>query len=272
MVQIDFKTEVEKIEKQKLPQETRVEEWMFLLQKHYKTILSSIMGGVLLLFLVYQLFHRFQGTSRTDYIEANSLFNEWFSAPKADKDSFQKLEKVISRHPELETKFGALIAERCLQLNDKTSAKKHALAAIKRTGSSSYYEQFAKTSLQIADGKTKDALSASKGLKLEMEEDTAFWEKQDSLVRHGSLLYAFNLLRIAFLEKEAGTPITEMKAWEDFEKHLGSVNAGFMVKTDHPEAYQMLAQSFSDQNISLLDYIQHRKQVLSSILESPKSS
>jgi len=231
-------------------------DWVIL---HAKTILLSVIGLLMALFLLYQFTGKKERGSSSDFIGANTLFQQWVSSTSEEKETFQKLENVLHRHPELLAKFGGLIAERCLQLQDLDGALRYAKGMSQNQKKSSYFSQFSKTSLLIGEGKYDEALSLAKKLKTAMEEDRAFWQNQTQSVRTGSLLFAFNLLRIASLERQQGSSDGERKAWEEFEKHASYASIPMDVKMDHPEAYALLYQNYREQAVSLSDYISHRK-------------
>jgi hypothetical protein len=237
--------------------------WVDALTKHWKTILLSAVGMAVLLFVMVQVSSRFQKPSQSDYVAATSLFNDWLSLPNPDKKNFERLEKILDQHPELQAKFGGLIAERLMQLHENDAAAKYAEKALQRTkDGSSHYHQFALATCAIAKGQLKEALSSSIALKKAMEEDLSFWQKPEDIVKSGSLIYAFNLLRIAILEKEAGTPEAELQAWEDFEKHASFAAGPIPVKMDQNEAYSLIFQNFREQGITLNDFISYRKGIL----------
>jgi hypothetical protein len=114
----------------------------------------------------------------------------------------------------------------------------------------------------IAEGKLLEALAEAKGLKKRMEEDTAFWESRSTVVRHGSLLYAYNLLRIAMLEKAAGSSDGELAAWKELKQNAGWEAVQFTPRAYDPEAYVLIQQNFQKQDVSLQDFIKHREELL----------
>ena len=234
--------------------------WIDFLAKHYKIILLSVAGGLVLLFVIYQVTGRSQKPSQSDYAAATTLFNDWLSLPNPEKKNFDDLDKIIDRHPELHAKFGGLIAERLLQLHENEPAGKYAEKTLLRLKDSSpHYRQFALSSFAISQGKLKEALSSAIDLKKTMEEDLSFWQKPEEIVKSGSLLFAFNLLRIAILENEAGSSQGELAAWEDFEKHALFASGPIPVKMDDPQAYALIFQNFREQGTTLNDFIAYRK-------------
>ena len=77
-----------------------------------------------------------------------------------------------------------------------------------------------------------------------MENDNGFWEKRSHIVSHGSILYAYNLVRIAALEKAVGSPMGELTAWRELKKNAGWDLSVEPTKTSDAEAYLLVQQNF----------------------------
>jgi hypothetical protein len=102
-----------------------------------------------------------------------------------------------------------------------------------------YHSQYASATLLISKGQLGVALDEAKKLKKVLE-----GQKQAH-----KLLFAFNLLRIATLEKEVGTPEGELAAWNE-------------VKGVDSDSYQSLQETFKEKSATLSDYIKHREESL----------
>ncbi len=230
-----------------------------------KTVLYALATLIVLLFCLYQLSGKIFSQKRSDFIEAQASYAAWVSAVASDADLFKQLEKPLKRHPELQAKFGSLIAQHCLGLEEHKTGLKYAAASLKRTQKLSlpYYTQFSKNSLNIVNGKFAQALGSAKELKAQMESDSAFWDSRDKMVRSGHLLYAYNLLRIASLERETGSKEGELAAWNELLKNAGwGGSAPVSSKTYDPEAYQALGRTFQDGEISLVEFVRERQREL----------
>jgi hypothetical protein len=201
-----------------------------------------------------------KGDAQVDYLAADMAYNHW----EGDRnEQLVKLQKLIRKHPELHAKYDGAIAQKLLSNSEKGLATSYGRATLKRIGDfSPYYKDFSACSLMIADQKLEEALREAKTLKASMDRDDRFWEKKSTLVRHGCILYAYNLLRIAMLEKLAGTPKGELEAWAEMTKNAGWQGAQPTSRTYDPEAYLLIEQNFKSQEISLLDYIKHREEML----------
>ncbi len=233
-------------------------EW---LTNHSKTILLSFATLIVATFSLYQIYNRVGSGSGAGYFEAERAYQTWISQESSDAAQFQKVERALRGHPDLKIKFGAQIAQRLVALGEVGKGSEYAREALHRAHdlSAGYYELFSKISLLVASGKYESALKASEELKAQMEGDDSFWQNRDPLVRSGSALYAYNLVRIASLYQELGQKEKELAAWDELVRNAGWKGIPQETKTFDPEAYAQLLQNFTQGDLSLLDYIEKRK-------------
>lgn len=235
------------------------------ISEHSKTILLSFATLIVLSFSLFQLNHRLSsGKKKSDYLEIQNAFTAWISQEAKDPTLLKNLEKPLGRHPELQTKFGTQIAQRLLSLGEVNKANHYAKAALVRSQElkSLYYSRFSKNTLMIAEGKYSEALEEAKQLKRDLENDEAFWDRRDKFIRSGTILYAYNLVRIASLERQMGSKKGELMAWDDLVRSAGWKDFPANSKTYDPDAYSLLAQNFTQGGVSLLDFIEQRKKEL----------
>lgn len=236
-------------------------EWI---SEHSKSILLSFITLIVLSFFLFQLTGKFSSGSKSDYLQVQKAFHAWISKDSQDLKLLKNLEKPLKSHPELEAKFGTHIAQRLLSLGEASKAGGYANAALKRSQelTSPYYSRFTRNTLLISQGKYAQALEESKQLKVELEQDHIFWENRDKFIRSGTILYAYNLLRIASLEGQLGFKENELEAWDELLRNAGWKERPSNLKTYDPEAYALLAQNFTRGDVSLLDFIEQRKKEL----------
>lgn len=239
-------------------------EWI---SEHGKVILLSFVTLIVLSFCLFQLAGKFLPSQKSDYLHIQKAFHAWVSKELPDAQLFSALEKPLKSHPELEAKFGAHIAQRLLSQGEVHKANTYASSLLKRAQelTSTYYPRFSRNTLLISQGKYIEALEEAKQLKVDLESDDVFWQGRDKLVRSGTILYAYNLMRIASLEGQVGSKEGELKAWDELVHNAGWQGSPANVKTYDPEAYALLAQNFTQGDISLLDYIEQRKKDLTQI-------
>lgn len=234
------------------------------ISEHGKTILLCFVTLILLSFCLFQLSAKLSTGKKSDYLQVQRAFHAWISKEGQDPKLLKDLERPLKSHPELEAKFGTHIAQRLLGLGEVHKADGYATAALKRSHelTSPYYSRFSRNTLLISQGKYDKALEEAKLLKAELEKDDAFWEGRDKFIKSGTILYAYNLVRIASLEGQLGSKEGELKAWEELVQNAGWKDQPVNMKTYDPEAYALLAQNFTQGDISLLDFIEQRKKEL----------
>jgi len=196
------------------------------------TLALSILTAGSLLFSLSKM-KNFGKDSTFDYFTANTLYTKWKASP--EKVDLLPLESLLSRKKDLHSKFDASIAQHLLTLGKAGIAESYVMAVFNRNKESPpYFIQFATISLRIAKEEYLLALKESTQLKKELSQKSS------------SLLHAYNLVRIAILEGKTGEISNELKAWEE------------VLENEH---FPLLEQSIQADGLSLLDYIQHRKQV-----------
>jgi hypothetical protein len=224
---------------------------------HAKQIFYAVCSMMALAIFLFSFSKKFISNPVSDYLKVQTAFTNWASKEAHDKDLFKELSVPLSRHPELAARFGTLIAQRLLTLGETQLAQEYADAAFQRTKTllSPYHARFAENTLCISQGRLPDALKTAHQLKREMENDEKMWKEKKETAR---ILYAYNLLRIAALEREAGSKEGERAAWEEILSSAGWASRPRHPKTYDPEAFQRLSANFQSGDISLIEYINKR--------------
>ncbi|MBS0628648.1 MAG: hypothetical protein JSS30_00305 [Verrucomicrobia bacterium] len=205
--------------------------WIDWLQEKQRHFFYGVFIVVAVFFISFQIYQKFQKPVATNYHAANLIFEKWV----LDNKDFAELEKALASHPDLESKFGALIADKFIVSNRGDQAKPFAEKVFERVlRQTPEHTAFAEGSLLISEGKLSDALTHS--LVLSSRLDTS------------SLLYGFNLLRLASLYRALGDRAEELASLAQLELFLKS----------NPKAGAILERCFSDGQHSLSDYLIHR--------------
>lgn len=201
--------------------------------EHGKQLGYGAFAIAALLFLLLSWSKRFSGSS-SDYLKAEVAFSTWAAQDKHDLALFKEVNDPLKRHPELAAKFGTLIAQRLLALGEAKLAQDYAQAALQRTKAllCPHHALFSQNTLLISQGRLQEALQGAYALKEKMAGDAS------------NTLFAYNLLRIAALERETGAFDKEMAAWEEV------LNCG---------AFAQLSGNFQSGDVSLSDYIKQRQ-------------
>lgn len=222
---------------------------------HRKVVLAGCITLLLLFFVIFQWLPKITRVSSP----INTAF--YSAALESDLEELKKWEETFKKEPLLKSHLGQELAERFLMVGDLSSAKKY-MQAPKSHLLSSYYVRFATNTFMITSARYEEALTEAKRLKKDLEEDSDFWNAQDKMVRSGSLLFAYNLIRIAALERQLGSKEGELAAWEEFIAHSGWEGAPKNLRIYDREAYSLIAQHFEKENLSFLDYIRDRQKSL----------
>lgn len=224
-------------------------QWLF---EHGKIILYSILIALTLLFTIYRMNLAYTGHAEADYIEADNNFQLIAEAPGSQeaavqKEALEKLQLLMKRHPDLHTKYDGALAQILLNRGEMESAQEYANLAIARTTAANqpFYTKYAQTSLLIANQQYNRALEEALLLQEQMK-------TQESL-GYSDILFAFNLLRIAFLQQQLDLKTDEVATWQQWKE--------FASKSEDPALAQALTL-FNEGTISLNNYIEAREQLL----------
>lgn len=229
-------------------------DWM---REHLNSIIA---GGVGFLLVAGWILYQSNTGSPGDYLTAEKTFNEW-SGGRNEK--LVKLQKLLKQHPELHAKYDGRIAQKLLLNSQQGLASSFSKATQKRIGEfSPYYSQFSNCSLLIGEKKFDEALAQSQSLKQALDQDEAFWKTNSEIVKHGAVLYGYNLLRIAFLQQTVGNVSGELTAWKDYKREAGWLESEPPQKHLDPESFHLIGQNFQKNDVSLKDFIQYRETLL----------
>lgn len=233
--------------------------WLVDRRKQFFSIIAIIVfSGV----IAYKTIPHFGKRGSEGAVLADNAYQGWKNEPQ-DHKQLLELNKFLKKYPNIKSKYEGLVIQQLL-VNENISEEALFMAnkALNRTGKElPFYSKYARASILISERKFEEALKEAKKLKNEMLHDVGFLK--DGFLPAGPVLYSFNLLRIAFLEKELLQDENEYKAWIELEKYL---NVATEVKTDKSikKAVEILKNSFKENSIELADYISYRKNQLSS--------
>lgn len=237
--------------------------------EHGKQIAYASVTIAALLIFLFSWSRRSTG-ERSDYLKAEAAFSTWAAQEKHDLALFKQVNEPIERHPELAAKFGTLIAQRLLALGEAKLAQGFAQAALKRTKAllSPYHSLFSENTLLISEGRLQEALSSAHQLKAQMADDEALWKEEGQSFKTGRALYAYNLLRIASLEREAGSIEGEMTAWQEMMQSAGWTKERGISRRCDPAAFKALSENFQSGDVTLVDFIRQRMKDLNLLIPS----
>ncbi|MCB1108653.1 MAG: hypothetical protein KDK44_03270 [Chlamydiia bacterium] len=196
--------------------------------------IPAVLGLTLL--ISYAAFNRPE--HQVDFLNAQKSYEQW---ENGNEDKLAKLEQILGQHPELHGKYDVNIAAHLLAIEKGIEAKGYAMQTLKRTdGTVPFHTQYAKTSVKIAEGSLEEALNEAMALK------EALSGKQDAKV-----LYGFNLMRIAALQRELEHLDAEKAALKELQAYLA--------QNKEDQELSLLAQHFQTGIVGLDDYIAYRQ-------------
>lgn len=169
-----------------------------------------------------------RGEAEGDYLLAETSFQQLTKVQAgetslADNPSFVTLKKMLAKHPELGARYDGPLAQTLLKLGDVPLAVVYADLALKELAKENmpFYEEYAKTSLLIAQGDYRDAFKRASFLQKRMKEEMQ--TKNSSVTRGFSpQLFLANQLRLAALLQQLDLPAEELKAWQEVEQLAAS--------------------------------------------------
>ncbi len=211
-----------------------------LIIKHkQKLFYAALMLMVASAFIFRSFFNKGESQEH-DFLQAQVNLHHLLTNSEEKGSLIAQLEEVLQRHSELHAKYDGPLAQAHINGGDAAAARDIAAPLLERT-TPSYYATFSEGSLLVAEGQLGSALDHAIALK-------------ESL--HGvdaPLLRAHNLLRIALLQGELGTPDQEQLAWEELLDDLARGGAE-----------PLFMQAFTAGSISMADYADARLHILTS--------
>lgn len=210
-------------------------------KRQIATSLACFTAGIALLIAYFQ-----SGPNALSYAAAEGAIAKWEASPQ-DEALYQNMKQALRTVPDLQKKHEGAIAQKLLDTDRIDEALVIANRSLNRVKDEvPFHAIYAETSLLIEQGSFQEALENAVALKEQM--GSSFLKE----AKGGSLVYVYNLLRIACLQQELKNRHGERAAWEELE--------GFL-KSDSPVAHTLL-DNFSEKQINLNQYIAERKKLL----------
>ncbi len=168
--------------------------------------------------------------------------------------AYDKVNQLLKKYPELHSKYDAPIAQAFLAVGKATDAQPFAEESLKRTqvNDLSLYQDFGQTTLLISQEKYKEALAQAQKLK-----ESLIQEAPNKEMKFGSVLFAYNLIRIATLNKTLGNNKEELDAWKEWGEYSKTSKNNI-----NSEAFNQVTKQLENGNILLTDYIAQREKEL----------
>lgn len=218
------------------------------IQENKKTLSYGFLTLLLLIVLLYRLFASQTDQEEKDYVasmQAASLIENPATVDNKRDNAIASLIQITEQNPGLKTKYDGLIGEQLLIQKKVNEANPFINRTFSRVqgDAAHFYIDFAKTSVLLAEGNTVEGLKQAYLLKDALNQ-------QETVI--SGVLYAFNLLRIAFLEKQAGHPDLEKKAFNEL-RQLGAPGSKVQIK---PQELTRVLSHFDYEGAKLDAFIQ----------------
>lgn len=219
--------------------------WIYWIMERGKQLLFLVpLLGIGLYFMVKN--SHLQAGKEADYLAASIAIDEWERSANREEEKLERLQALMSKHPELKARYEDRIALKLISLGDFDAALPYAKESLARAGDlAPEWADFGRTTLLIGNKEYSKALDETMRLKSVLDESG-----------ESSLLRGFTLLRLASLHHELGNSKDELAIWNDFE--CAANGNGSLDK----ETFDTINNHFTDRNVSLLDYIRYRKTIL----------
>lgn len=230
-----------------------------------------ILGAILLiaaLLLIYRTSDQYSATAETDFASAAQAFayfqreiSQGANKEVVEGKTFQELQQILQRRPELHSKYDAPLAQLLLLVGDTDLAEKYAQFALARTSANGLpdYRGYSQTTLAIAQNKLNEALVQSHQLKQRMLEQASIQMESHNF---GDLLYGYNLLRLALLHQQQGNRTEELALWRELKAYARWSQSDPASQILAPMEFLQLLAMMSEGNANLQSYIEQRENTL----------
>jgi len=207
-------------------------EWLQAKQRHFFYGVTFVIAAV---FIGVQSYGKLHKSNTQKYFSTHQAFQEWMEGGEA----FDRLEAALKQQPELASKYAAQVVEKLMADNQPEKTEGLAANIFERAlKQAPEYASFSETSLAIAKGKLEDALIQATSLKKNLNET--------------SVLYGFNLIRVASLHRALKQGTSELTALQDLQIYLET----------HEQEKALMSKCFHEGEMSLEDYLIQRISLL----------
>jgi hypothetical protein len=214
--------------------------------KRWMTAGAACIAGVFVLVVYFQ-----SGPKPEAFAAAEEAVAKWGSAQS--EASYQEMRRALKKVPALEEKYEAVIAQKLFegdQISEALTLAHRSLSRIQEDAP--FHAAYGETTLLIEQGDYQDALEKSVGLKEQMAREHDWNQMSGEWLAGGALLYAHNLLRIAFLQQELKNNPGEKAAWDELESFL----------KEKESLSALVIGNFREKGLDLSNYIAERKKQL----------
>lgn len=247
MAKNSLDTHIQKLQLHRL-EESIMDHPFFQTFKDYQKIISY--GFLLILLAIILLYRMLAGqTARTEsefiaLSEASSVLSNPESSSEKRSSALNEMLPLLDRHLQLQAKYDGQVAEQLLierKFNEASPLIERTFSRVKNAASP-YAIEYAKNSILITQGNIQEGLKNAYALRENMLNDRP---------PHSGVLFSFNLIRIALLEKQLQNKDLELKAWDELKE---MANSSHPLKVSSQE-FQRIMAHFDNEEASLNSFI-----------------
>lgn len=218
------------------------------IKDHKKQISYGALLFCLFLIFLYRLIASQTAKAEENYLAmatVASIVNNPDAPAEKRAVALADLRRLLESSPNLQAKYDGLIAQQLILEKKIDEAKPYIEQTFSRVKGedSPYYIDYSKTSIALASGKKEEALKEAYLLHDKMLQVAP----ADRSVQFGGVLYAFNLIRIALLEKDFQNKDAEKKAWQELQQMSDSTSPVQISKQD----FQRVMTHFDNEGAKL---------------------
>jgi hypothetical protein len=216
--------------------------------QHSKQIGYAVLAGLFLLIVGYRLAAHRVSQAELDYVQATHWVND-LKSPQERGHALKEMQALLIRHPDLEPVYDGIIAQDLILQNQLSEARPYVDRIFSRVEEETptVFLNYSRTTLLIAEGKIEEALQDAYALKNDLLE----MFKAHPQTPYGAALYAFNTIRIAFLEKKLAHTEKERAAWDE----LHAMNQGKHPVAIPNQEMQRIMTHFDDEQATFTEFL-----------------
>ena len=253
-----FKTTVINMNKKKEDHYTELYNNRFLafLLKYQHILIYTGIGILLIIVIGFQISRQKTRTAEKSFIKTHDFMTKLEKSKEISETYIyiQELEALLKKYPQLKTIYSDRIAQNLLSKNMAEEALQfYALPKHLDPLYLEFYGNFSDNSITIAQGKYELALKRALELKDNMLGNKLFANQEENI---GNVLFAYNLIRIAHIYQELGDHTAELNSWEELEEY------SLWNEKNKSPIYTLIKNNFSEGDVSLINYIEFRRNVL----------
>lgn len=186
--------------------------FILFLNKHWSKLLLGVAIVVSITLWTERFYHSGEKKNTEDFLIAQQIFEKFQKGQNLPPESLESAENIIDRHPELHSKYDAMMALTFFSQAREAEGLKYAQSLLKKidTELPSFFEKYARCTLLISEANYSQAYQDSLALYHMVRGQSGY-----------QTLDAMNLVRLIFLAERLGDVQHKQDFWNELEHHPG---------------------------------------------------